>query len=94
MTTVTPPTNEQIAEAAKKQAGEDADKRKKTNQEQAAKLAKMRPTPTQLENDEFAHGAAFPTHEDDGSGPDPHVTRNMEARPRGGYTTRESRPRE
>jgi hypothetical protein len=55
---------------------------------------KGKPTPTQEENDLAAHGAHFLEHEDDGSGPDPFnfaVTRDMKAKPGGGYETRAAR---
>ena len=54
---------------------------------------KGKPTPTQEENDLHALGAYFHEHEADGSGPDPHQTKQIEAnKPSGGYQTRQSAP--
>jgi hypothetical protein len=38
-----------------------------------------KPTPTQAENDRAAKGEHILEHEDDGSGPDPHLTKQAEA---------------
>ena len=52
---------------------------------------KGKPTPTQDENDLHALGAYFHEHEADGSGPDPHQTKQIEAnKPSGGYQTRQT----
>jgi hypothetical protein len=52
---------------------------------------KGKPTPTQEENDLHALGAYFHEHEADGSGPDPHQTKQIEAnKPSGGYQTRQT----
>ena len=65
-------------ENAKKQLAED---RKATDRSRAeyAERMKGKPTPTQEENDLSALGAHILEHEDDGSGQDPHRTRQMEA---------------
>jgi len=78
------------ADAAKKKAADEREKRQKAQQEQQERLAKQRPTPTQDENDRRALGETFTEHEDDGSGPDPNATRQVEAaKPAGGgYGTR------
>ena len=52
----------------------------------------VKPTPTQAENDRAALGEHILEHEDDGSGPDPHVeaqTKHVEAgKPAQSYQTR------
>ena len=42
-------------------------------------MAAVTPTPTQEENDSAARGEHILKHEDDGSGPDPHVEANTKA---------------
>lgn len=68
----------------------------KSRKEAFERMTKGKPTPTQDENDRFAMGEHIHEHEDDGSGPDPHiVTRQVEAkRPgaSGSYQTRSVRP--
>jgi len=78
------------ADAVKKKAADEREKREKAQREQQERLAKMRPTPTQDENDRRALGETFTEHADDGSGPDPNATRQVEAtKPAGGgYATR------
>jgi hypothetical protein len=56
------------ADATKK----DAELRK-AQEEQRAKLAKGKPTPTQEENDRAVKGEHITEHADDGSGPDPNA---------------------
>jgi hypothetical protein len=56
---------------------------------------KGKPTPTQEESDLAAHGAHIIEHEPDGSDPDPFnvTTRDMKAKPGGGYETRAAAPK-
>lgn len=77
------------AEAARQRVAEDREAVERSRAEYAERT-KGKPTPTQEENDLAAHGAHILEHEDDGSGPDPFMTRNMEAKPGsgGGYQTR------
>jgi len=81
-------------EAAKKALAESREASDKTRAEAQEKLSKGKPTPTQEENDLAALGAHVADKEDDGSGPDPHVTRQVEAKKPGGggYQTRAARP--
>ena len=65
-------------EAAKKALAEEKKLADKSRAEYAER-AKGKPTPTQEENDLAACGAHILEHEDDGSGPDPYVTRQVEA---------------
>ena len=77
-------------EAAKKQLAEE---QKATNRsrEEFVERMKGKPTPTQDENDLHALGAYFHEHEADGSDPDPHQTKQVEAsKPSGGYQTRQT----
>jgi hypothetical protein len=77
-------------DAAKKQLAEEQ-KASNKSREDFAERTKGKPTPTQEENDLHALGAHFPEHEADGSGPDPHMTKQIEAnRPAGGYQTRQA----
>ena len=64
-------------ELAKKLVAEDK-KVADHSRQQYAERAKGKPTPTQEENDLAAHGAHITEHDEDGSGPDPHVTKHME----------------
>jgi len=61
---------------------------------QFGERTKGKPTPTQAENDEAVLGKHFMEHEADGSDPDPsgQVNKQMEAKPGGGYQTRQSQP--
>jgi hypothetical protein len=75
---------------AKKQLAEEQKASNKSREEFAERM-KGKPTPTQEENDLHALGAHFPEHEPDGSAPDPHVTKQVEAnKPAGGYQTRQT----
>jgi hypothetical protein len=90
-------------EAAKKQLAEEQ-KVSHRSREEFAERTKGKPTPTQEENDLHALGASFYEHETDGSGPDPHQTKQVEAndphqtkqveanKPSGGYQTRQTQP--
>lgn len=72
------------------EAGREA--REKSAEEFAART-KGKPTPTQAENDEAAHGKYFIEHEADGGDPDPGgQQRAMEAGRGAGYQTRQARP--
>ena|SRR5215831_8361659 len=81
------------AETARKLVAEDKKVADKSRAEYAERM-KGKPTPTQEENDLAMHGAHILEHEDDGSGPDPFVTRNLEAEkphaPARTYSTRSS----
>jgi hypothetical protein len=70
------------AEHAKKQLAEDR-KIVERSRAEYAEHSKGKPTPTQEENDLAALGAHIIEHDDDGSGPDPYVVRNMEAASKG-----------
>jgi len=78
-------------EAAKKAVEEDKKMAARSRAEYAER-SKGKPTPTQEENDLAMHGAHILEHEDDGSGPDPYQTRQMEPAHASGkpanYTTR------
>jgi hypothetical protein len=65
-------------ENARKQLAEE---KKLSDQSRAeyAERSKGKPTPTQEENDLAMLGAHILEHEDDGSGPEPHQTRQLEA---------------
>jgi len=77
-------------EAAKKRLAEDKKAADKSRADYGERT-RGKPTPTQEENDLHALGATFTEHEDDGSGPDPHLSRHLEAeKPAGGYQTRQS----
>lgn len=71
-------TDTPATENAKKQLAEE---RKTSDQSRAeyAERTKGRPTPTQEENDLAMLGAHILEHEDDGSGPDQHRTKQLEA---------------
>ena len=84
-------------EAAKKALAKDREVTDQMRKQAFEKSEKSRPTPTQEENDLAALGAHITEHEDDGSGPEPHVrTRALEAKPAAGasgaYQTRAARP--
>ena len=72
------PTETSATENARKQLAEE---RKATEQSRAefAERSKGKPTPTQEENDLVMLGAHILEHEDDGSGPDTHRTKQAEA---------------
>jgi hypothetical protein len=77
-------------DAAKKQLVEEQKATTKSREEFVERM-KGKPTPTQDENDLHALGAYFHEHEADGSGPDPHQTKQIEAnKPSGGYQTRQT----
>lgn len=77
---------------AKKTLAEDKAERAKQDA-QRAEMTKGKPTPTQEEND-LAMLGGHPDLEPDGSGPDPHITRQAEAKPGSGaaYQTRAATP--
>jgi hypothetical protein len=86
---------------AEQELNEDAKRRleagrqaKEKSLEEFAKKMQGKPTPTQAENDEAAHGKHFLEHEADGGEPDPsgQVERTMEGGRGGSYQTRQSRP--
>jgi hypothetical protein len=89
--TETHPQTTELSEAGKHQleAGREA---KAKSLEEFARRTKGRPTPTQEENDEAALGKHFVEHEADGADPDPQgqVNKHMEAKPGGGYQTRQT----
>lgn len=74
------------------EAGREA---KEKSLEEFAARTKGKPTPTQEENDEAAHGKHFVEHEADGGDPDPsgQVERSMQAGRGGGYQTRQATAR-
>ena len=77
-------------EAARKQLAIEREASDKSRVEFVERM-KGRPTPSQEENDLHALGAYFHEHEADGSGPDPHQTKQVEAnKPAGGYQTRQT----
>lgn len=85
---------QELSEDSKRrlEAGREA---KEKSLEEFAARTKGKPTPTQQENDEAAHGKHFMEHEADGADPDlsGQVERTLEAgRPSGGYQTRQARP--
>jgi hypothetical protein len=57
-----------------------------------AERTKGKPTPTQSENDKAALGEYFAEHEADGSDLE-QVAKHMEAKPGGGYQTRQAQAR-
>ena len=67
-----------LSEAAQKQLEADRAASERSRQE-FAERTKGKPTPTQEENDIAALGGHILEHEDDGSGPDPNVQKNLEA---------------
>jgi len=88
------PTDD-TTEMAKKRLAEE---RKLSDRSRAeyAERSKGKPTPTQEENDLAALGAHILEHEDDGSGPDPFQTRNLEADKTGqksSYQTKQATPK-
>ncbi|MEH2565319.1 hypothetical protein [Bradyrhizobium sp. AZCC 2289] len=89
------------AEAAKKKLAEDREAREKARNERIAEEGKVKPTPTQDENDLAALGVHGTEHEPDGSPPDPNdpsaQPKSREAKPsqqssRGDYQTRAAAP--
>lgn len=64
---------------------------------QFSEQTKGKPTPTQEENDRAVAGEHILEHEADGSDPDVNevarTTRQMEAKPGGGYQTRQAQPK-
>jgi hypothetical protein len=82
---------QELSEDAKRrlEAGREA---KEKSLEEFAKRTKGKPTPTQEENDEAAHGKHFLEHEEDGGEPDPggQVERTMQGGRGGGYQTRQA----
>jgi hypothetical protein len=79
------------AAAAKAARAEDQKAVEKSRAEYNERM-KGRPTPTQEECDLIKLGAPMPHKSESGAGPDPRVTRQMEASSSGGtYTTRTSR---
>ena len=85
--------NAQAKEQVK--AGTEA---KEKSVEEATKRLNAKPTPTQEENDLAKMGVPIETHEDDGSGPDPHDQHakikqaEPNRKPSGDYSTRSSGP--
>ena len=83
---------DEAREAAERGVDERAEAMNKQNEEKAEREAKVKPTPTQRENDLAKVGALdIDSKEDDGSGPDyEHQKRVMEGRLPGGspYETR------
>lgn len=68
---------------------ENRKRAEESHREGSERLSKGKPTPTQEENDRAKLGEHILTHEDDGSGPDPHLTRTAEpAKPAAAYQTR------
>lgn len=80
------------ADNARKRLEEEKQQSEKTRAAAFETMSKGRPTPTQEENDLAALGATITKHDDDGSGPDPFVTRNMEAGNSAPYQTRHETP--
>jgi hypothetical protein len=79
--------------AAKAARAEDQKAVEKSRAEYNERM-RGRPTPTQEECDLIKLGAPLPNKSESGAGPDPRVTRHMEASPSGGsatYSTRASR---
>lgn len=81
--------------AAKKHLAESKERRDKANKEHEERVAHSKPTPTQEENDLAKLGASVHDKQADGSAPDPHRTKQMEAKPAagGGYQTRAAQPK-
>jgi hypothetical protein len=80
-------------ENARKRLEEAKQQSDKTRAAAFEHTSKGRPTPTQEENDMAALGAHILKHDDDGSGPDPFATRNLEAgHSAAPYQTRHERP--
>lgn len=83
-------------ENAKKALAEEKKVTEKSRAEYAER-ARGKPTPTQEELDMSMLGAHILEHDDDGSGPEPHQTKQLEAerttRP-AGYQTRQSKASE
>jgi len=79
-------------EAREKQLAQNREASDRSKREGTERLSKGRPTPTQDENDRAKLGEHILDHEDDGSGPDPHAQKNLEAQhATGGYQTRDVR---
>jgi hypothetical protein len=82
---------DQATDNAKKLLAEDKTVRA-AQDAQRAQVTKGKPTPTQEEND-IAILGGHPELADDGSGPDPYLTRQVDAKPAGGsYQTRAAAP--
>jgi hypothetical protein len=79
----------ELSEAAKAELEAGKEARAKSMEEFAART-KGKPTPTQEENDEATLGKHITEHEPDGSDPDP-VMKHVEAKPGGGYQTRQTK---
>lgn len=78
---------DQTREAAKRQLAADREVSERSRAEFVERM-KGKPTPTQEENDLAALGAHVVEKEDDGSGPDPNIVKNLENRP--GAATRQT----
>jgi hypothetical protein len=76
-------------EAARKQLAADRVVSEKSRAEFAERM-KGKPTPTQEENDLAALGASVLEKEDDGSGPDPNLTPQVEGGKPATYQTRQA----
>jgi hypothetical protein len=83
--------DDHATEAAKRQLAADREASDKSR-EQFLERMKGKPTPTQEENDMAVLGAPVFEKEDDGSGPDPNMTRSVEAGKPGVYQTRQAQP--
>jgi hypothetical protein len=82
-------------DVARKRLAEEREVTDRSRQEYTERM-KGKPTPTQEENDIAALGGHIMEKEDDGSGPDPYVTRSMEKKPApasASYETRTVSPR-
>jgi hypothetical protein len=81
----------ELNEAAKAELEAGRATRAKAMEDFAART-KGKPTPTQAENDEATLGKYFAEHEADGGDPDPQgsVGKQLEAKPGGGYQTRQA----
>ena len=78
-------------ENAKKIAAENREARTKAFEHHQATVGASKPTPTQEENDLAMLGSPPKQLEDDGSGPDPHVAKNLESQgSKGSYQTRQA----
>ena len=76
-----------MTEAAKKQYAAEKEVADQIRAEYASRM-RGRPTPTQEEIDHTMLGAHITMHEDDGSGPEPWASRQLEAGKGGAYQTR------
>ncbi len=81
-------------EAVKKALAESQEATKRSREQAEALMASGKPTPTQEEVDRARLGEHLATKEDDGSGPEPVLTRQVESRKPAaaptGYSTRAS----